>query len=376
MLNKLDDFPIHQTPEPIAHPWTSDRNVYDRFWFNGFSADGSYYFGIAMGLYPLRGVMDCAFSIVRPGGLQRSFFGSRRAPLERTDMTVGPFRISIDDPMRQCRVTLDDNASGLGCDLTFSTRTAAIEEMRQTLWLGARRVADATRFDQFGRWSGQIMTPDGDIRVDETACYGTKDRSWGVRRVGEQETGGAPSTPQGVFFLWAPLIWDDHVTHAIFIEGSEGQAIIREGLVAPLYRTLAEVPDGDDAGLSRMATARHRVTYVPGTRLARVAEIDLIALDGKTRTIRLEPKLKFQMKGIGYNHPEWSHGMWKGEVATGHDTFDPAKLDMLEPSNLHVQQLMHVSDDTRRGIGTLEQLCYGPHAPSGFNTWLDGAMPE
>ena len=30
MLNKLDDFPIHQAPEPIAHPVTSDRNVYDR----------------------------------------------------------------------------------------------------------------------------------------------------------------------------------------------------------------------------------------------------------------------------------------------------------------------------------------------------------
>ena len=38
MLNKLDDFPIHQTPEPIAHAATSDRNVYDRTWFNGYAA--------------------------------------------------------------------------------------------------------------------------------------------------------------------------------------------------------------------------------------------------------------------------------------------------------------------------------------------------
>lgn len=46
MLNKLDDFPIHQTPEPVAHPATSDRNAYDRTWFNGYANDGSYYFGI------------------------------------------------------------------------------------------------------------------------------------------------------------------------------------------------------------------------------------------------------------------------------------------------------------------------------------------
>ncbi len=55
MLNKLDDFPIHQTPEPIAVPATSDRNVYDRTWFKGYANDGSYYFGIGMAIYPHRG---------------------------------------------------------------------------------------------------------------------------------------------------------------------------------------------------------------------------------------------------------------------------------------------------------------------------------
>jgi len=35
-----------------------------------------------------------------------------------------------------------------------------------------------------------------------------------------------------------------------------------------------------------MATARHRVNYIPGTRLARSAEIDLVDHDGKTRNDR------------------------------------------------------------------------------------------
>ena len=48
MLNRLDDFPIHQTPEPIAHPESSDRNVYDRTFFNGYSPDGSAFFGIGI----------------------------------------------------------------------------------------------------------------------------------------------------------------------------------------------------------------------------------------------------------------------------------------------------------------------------------------
>lgn len=84
MLNFLDDYPIHQTPEPTAHPATTDRNVYDRFFFDRFSDDGEWFFGIAMGLYPHRRILDCALSPVRRDRSQRSFFASRRAPNERT----------------------------------------------------------------------------------------------------------------------------------------------------------------------------------------------------------------------------------------------------------------------------------------------------
>ena len=33
MLTRFDDYPIHQTPEPVAQVATSDRNAYDRYWF-------------------------------------------------------------------------------------------------------------------------------------------------------------------------------------------------------------------------------------------------------------------------------------------------------------------------------------------------------
>jgi len=264
MLNKLDDFPIHQTPEPIAHPATSDRNVYDRTWYNGYAEDGSYYFGIGMAIYPYRGILDCAFSVVTRGGRQHCFFGSRRAPIERTEMQVGPFRIEVIEPMRRTRVVLEKNPTGIACDVTFSARTAAIQESRQTLWSGTRRSMDATRFDQFGRWSGSIRHPDGEIEVKERMCRATKDRSWGVRNVGEPETGGAPVMPHGVFFLWAPLFWDDHITHTIFFDGARGEALIREGIIAPLYANEAEVPAVEDGRDRRMAAVRHRLKYVPG----------------------------------------------------------------------------------------------------------------
>ncbi|GGC48883.1 hypothetical protein [Chelatococcus reniformis] len=373
MLNKLDDFPVHQTPEPIAVPATSDRNVYDRTWFNGYARDGSYYFGIGMAIYPHRGILDCAFSVVEPGGRQHCFYASRRAPSERTEMQVGPFRLEVIEPMRRARVVLDDNASGLGCDLTFSARTAAIQEARQTLWSGGRRAMDATRFDQFGRWRGAIRHPDGTIAVDDEVCLGTKDRSWGVRRVGKAEQGGSPAKPGGAFFLWAPLVWDDHISHAIFFDGPRGEALVREGIVAPLYASEAEVPGVEDGLDRRMADARHRVVYVPGTRLAQSAEIDLVDHEGRTRTIALAPILRFQMKGLGYAHPTWAQGMWKGELEIGHESFDPRELNMLAPENIHVQQVVRAGDGARAGIGVLEQVCIGPYAPAGFTAHFDGA---
>ncbi len=373
MLNKLDDFPIHQTPEPLAHTATSDRNVYDRTWFNGYAPDGSYYFGIGMAVYPHRGILDCAFSVVQPGTRQHCFYGSRRAPMERTDMTVGPFRMEVVEPLRCTRVILDDNSSGLACDITFSARTAAIQEARQTLWSGSRRVMDATRFDQFGRWSGVVRTPDGEIRINETVCHGTKDRSWGVRNVGEHESGGAPVIPNGIAFMWAPLFWDDHITHAIFFDGQRGEPLVREGIIAPLYGSESAVPDLDGSRDERMATARHRIHYHKGSRLASKVEIDLVDHNDATRTIALEPILKFQMKGLGYGHPEWGQGMWKGELAIGGESFDPRQLDLLARENLHTQQVVRATDGSRQGVGVFEQIVVGPYAPAGFTQFFDGA---
>ena len=40
MISKGDDFPIHQLPTPVAEVGT-ERNFYDRYFFNGYSEDGS-----------------------------------------------------------------------------------------------------------------------------------------------------------------------------------------------------------------------------------------------------------------------------------------------------------------------------------------------
>ena len=79
------------------------------------------------------------------------------------------------------------------------------------------------------------------------------------------------------------------------------------------------------------------------------------------------------MLGLGYLHPEWGHGLWKGAEAFGAESWKPAELAPLDPRHIHVQQLCRARWGGREGFGVLEQLVIGPHRPSGFKSLLDGA---
>ena len=101
--------------------------------------------------------------------------------------------------------------------------------------------------------------------------------------------------------------------------------------------------------------------------------IAILSRTGERRDIELEPLLCFRMKGIGYTHPEWGHGRWKGELAIGGESWKTADLDETALENLHIQQVMRARCGDREGVGVLEQIALGPHAPSGFESLLDGA---
>lgn len=372
MLSKFDDYAIHQTPEPIAHPASSDRNVYDRYWFNGYAADGEFYFGIGMGLYPHRGILDCGFSIARDGE-QHAFHGSRRAPNEPSDTTCGPFSIQIIEPMKSLRVRLEPNSTGIECDLEFIARTACVEEGRQTRRLGNRIFMDATRFAQYGRWQGTIKYDGKTLPIERERVYGTKDRSWGIRPVGAPEMDGAPrmDMPQ-FFFLWAPLQWKTRCTHFSTFEESDGRAWHQDGAFVPAYEVPDDIPGVNDAAIEYMSRVEHKLEYNRGTRKARRADIALVERSGARHEIALEPLLTFQMKGIGYQHPEWAHGHWKGELAVAGESWKSADIDPLAWENLHTQQVVRARMGDEEGIGVLEQIAIGPHAPSGLTGFLDG----
>ena len=364
MLTPFDEYPIHQTALPVVQVADGHPDAYDRFWFNGYRDD--LYFGIAMARYPNRGILDAAFSVLHDG-VQRSVFASGRAPLDPTVTTIGPISIDITDPLRVNTVIVDAPEQDLRAELTYTARTAAIEEPRQTRYDGPKLMMDATRLTQMGTWTGTITTGGTTIDLDAVTTRGTKDRSWGIRPVGQPAPAAPAQQLPQIFFLWAPLQFDDECLHLLVFEESDGTRWSETARRVPLLAP-GDPLFGPGTGGTALGAVEHAVRWEKGLRRSRGATWTLA--DGST--LELEPLLTFRMRGIGYLHPVWGHGLWHGELEVGGEAPKAAELDTLDPSCVHVQQVMRVTWGDKVGLGVMEQLAIGPHHPSGLPGLLDG----
>ena len=79
------------------------------------------------------------------------------------------------------------------------------------------------------------------------------------------------------------------------------------------------------------------------------------------------------MKGIGYSHPEWGHGQWKGELAIGGESWKIEDCDNMDMPNQHIQSIVRATCDGEEGIGVMEQIHVGPSTKYGFKEFLDPA---
>jgi hypothetical protein len=373
MLTKFDDFCIHQTSNPVAQPSQSDRNFYDRYWFNGFDKKGEFFFEIGFGVYPNRFVMDGHFSVVMDGK-QYAFHASRRAPEDRSETVVGPLKIEVLEPMKMIRVVLEENETGICCDMTFSGRTSATLEPKNLLAEGVHVIMDTSRFAQLGFWQGYFSIDGKRTELHKSEVPGVRDKSWGVRPVGEPQ-GGAPgllNQEPGVYWVWCPIHFDNFCTQFGTFQDHDGNARQVSACKVPVYDSVVDIPVGVEPGHVEMDKAMHRIQWKKGTRHAASAELELHSKN-EVMKIQIEPLLQFQMLGIGYQHPEWGHGVWKGDNVFAREEWVLDELDPLDYKHIHVHQVIKATMGDLVGFGTLETIVFGRHDPSGFKDILDGA---
>ena len=154
-LSSWDDYPVHQAAEFIAHPATSDRNFYDRYYFNMHPCSGDWFAIFGYGQYPNLGVVD-AFIDVRHGGSQHIVRAS--APLgDRGDLSVGPFRIEVLEPLRRLRVVVEPTEHSVAMDVTWEGHIPAVAEPRQYMRSKGKVVFDTQRLAQTGSLVGDAL---------------------------------------------------------------------------------------------------------------------------------------------------------------------------------------------------------------------------
>jgi len=364
MLTKGDDFPIHQTPDPIAFSGT-DRNFYDRYFFNGYTIDGELFFAAALGVYPHLNIMDAGFA-VRIGDKQFNLHASRHLHMERMDTHVGPIRIEVIEPLQRLRIIVEDNEHGITADLTIDGRHFPIEEPRTTRRNGPRIVQDVTRLTQLGSWSGWIKAGGREVRLDPASAIGTRDRSWGVRHVGVRDPQPpVTQTEFQVWWFWLPAQFEDRILHFFVNEDGNGRVW-----------NLGCMMVHDGGAVEHLHHAKLDVEFAPGTRFPTRGVVTAQDEAGGTYRVDVEVGPRFFLSGIGYMHPDWSHGLNKGPLAVGYDEFTTSAIVKHEAPYQHVQAFSRINlrlpdGQMRVGHGCLESIIMGRHEPSGFTSMFD-----
>ena len=366
MLSSFDDYPVHQAAEPIRRPATSDRNFYDRYYFNLHRRSDELYLVAGLGQYPNLGVQD-AFVAVLHDGVQHVVRASRELG-DRADLTVGPFRLEIVEPLRSVRVVCEPNEWGVALDATFEAVVDAYEEPRMFARSHERVTFDTYRFGQTGRWRGTLEVPGARFDVEPGDWWGYRARSWGIRPVGAPEPPGLRvPTPPSMYWNYAPMQFDDFTVFVLVQEDEDGGRIMEDA--CRLW------PAGSGRAPEPLGRPEAEWEFHPGTRTIRRGTVRMSAPGGEKVEVAVDARLPMSFTlgtGYGQHDPEWAHGMYQGPLEVQGRTFD-----MSDPSvsglraYLPCEAVCRFEVDGHEGWGMLESIVAGPHRPTGLALWDD-----
>ncbi len=351
MLSSWDDYPVHQTAEPIRNVATSDRNFYDRYYFNLHGSSDDLMMIMGFGQYPNLGVQD-AFAVVQRGGRHRVVRASRELG-DRMDLTVGPFRIEVVKPLEKVRFILEETEHSLACDVLWEGSIPAFEEPRQYIRKHGRVLFDTIRFAQTGCWSGKLHVGGEDIDITPDRWWGTRDRSWGVRPVGEPEHPGIRGPEGQMTGMWnySPMQFDDHTILYILNETNTGERPLEEAV-----RVWSD-PAREPEWLGR-PEYEHRLTS--GTRMVERSKILFPNAPGGGFSVEAQPLTHaFVCVGTGYGmEQDWRHGMYQGKLVVQGLDMDQAEIAALGQYAL-VDHAARFEYDGKVGYGLHEHGFFG-----------------
>ena len=319
MLTHLDDSPWHQLPTTFDHVSTSDPRFFDRLWFAASDREGGGALQFTLGVYQNMNVVDGGFVFINDG-VQHNLRVSRQLR-PRYEMSSGPLRLEVREPLRRIGLIVAPNESGISAELEWTATGPAQEERPHYARSAGRVLEDYSRYDQIGECSGWVEVEGR--RLDIDTWWSCRDHSWGVReRVGipEPVTGVSEARSGGLFaFLFYST--PDYAGH-VQVTGSE----------AGLAHITAEVVDrrtGQSVVGERVAIDADFVDEGRPRRM-RHAAFDVELRDGSSVHIEAVAEgSAIAMQGLGYGG--YDDGLGLG-VWRGIDHLETERWDVSQPA--------------------------------------------
>jgi hypothetical protein len=371
-LSPADELLVHQTSDTFDHVATSDRNFYDRYYFNMHSSSDELFVIMGLGQYPNLGVTD-AFITVSVGQDQHTVRASRELGGDRLDTSIGPLSVEVVEGLKVLRVRCAPNEWGIEADLTFRGVVEALEEPHTFSRQYGRVIQDVTRYAQVGTWEGTLTAAGTTWEVTPDRWKGVRDRSWGVRPVGEREAPGIRSrqATDGYGFRhdWVPMQFDDHMLKIQIDQDADGHRHVEESMRVWNLDT--------GRPIEHLGRPEVVMEYVSGTREMSGATITATDPEGKPITVAVTPlRTLYLAAGSGYvPDAEWGHGFYQGELkvqGVTHDLRDPEVRRRFAILNETLCRFELSTGEV--GWGMHENMLIGIYRPTGFLT-ADAVAP-
>ncbi len=365
MLSPMDDHLLHQIAETIRHVGTSDRNFYDRYYFNMHASSGEVFVVMGMGQYPNLAVQD-AFVLARQGRKHRVVRASRELG-DRMDTSVGPLVVEVIEGLKKMRFIVEPNEHGIEMDVCWEGAIPAFEEPRQILRKYGRPLFDTMRFVQTGYWTGSLRVGDETFQVTPDRWWGARDHSWGVRPVGEPEHPGIRQGELQLDGMWnyAPMQFNDFTILYICHERNDGERPLEEAV--KIWNDPAREPEP-------LGRPESEHVFRKGTRYIEGSILSFPQAPGGGLEVKVTPLLECYVGiGTGYGFDaDWRHGMYQGELVV-----QGLELDTVDDA----ERLWGLCDNVARfemgsevGCGLYEYGFFGPFDRYGLKGFNEGAV--